>query len=337
MRQLRDAGELAAEQGSAQQRGDLRGWRRAAARLELQPPRRARQLELPDALAVLGAAPQRDPEPRERAVGGVVVDGREDARLGRLSAERSEREVGRRLELQLLLERPLERRPWHPGDANPLREWLNRRMAQQRTRRAAPKAPGTRTARPARKAAPKPKVLAVDVGGSHVKALLEGESEHRRFESGPGLTPEQMVEGVRGLVDGWSFDRVSVGDPDAGARRHADRRAGQPRGRLGRVRLRRLRFGMPTKVVNDAVMQAIGSYEGGRMLFLGLGTGLGSALVVDGVVEPLELGHLPFKKKGRSRTTSARRRWRSAARSAGARRCSRSSSGLRRRCSRTTS
>jgi polyphosphate glucokinase len=168
-------------------------------------------------------------------------------------------------------------------------------MAEQRTGRAAAKAPRARAARtPAAK--PKPKVLAVDVGGSHVKALLEGESEHRRFESGPDLTPEQMAEGVRGLVDGWSFDRVSVGIP-------TPVRGGMPVAEPVNLGTGWVgfdydgAFGVPTKVVNDAVMQAIGSYEGGRMLFLGLGTGLGSALIVDGVVEPLELGHLPFKKK----------------------------------------
>jgi polyphosphate glucokinase len=139
-------------------------------------------------------------------------------------------------------------------------------------------------------------VLAVDVGGSHVKTLLEGESERRRFASGPKLTAEEMVAGVLEAADGWSFDRVSVGIPAAV-------RGGKPIAEpvnLGDGWVGfdfDVAFGKPTKVVNDAVMQAIGSYEGGRMLFLGLGTGLGSALIVDGVVEPLELGHLPFRKK----------------------------------------
>jgi polyphosphate glucokinase len=175
---------------------------------------------------------------------------------------------------------------------------LNRGVAEPK----APRRPAARTRRrpaPARAAKPqvrKPAVLAVDVGGSHVKALLEGESEHRRFESGPDLTPEQMAEGVRRLVDGWSFDRVSVGIP-------TPVRGGTPIAEPINLGTGWVgfdydgAFGVPTKVVNDAVMQAIGSYEGGRMLFLGLGTGLGSALIVDGVVEPLELGHLPFKKK----------------------------------------
>jgi polyphosphate glucokinase len=139
-------------------------------------------------------------------------------------------------------------------------------------------------------------VLAVDVGGSHVKALLSGESEPRRFDSGPRLTAREMVEGVRRLADGWEFKRVSVGVP-------TPVRGGKPIAEPvnlgdGWVAFDFAEaFGAPTKVVNDAVMQAIGSYEGGRMLFLGLGTGLGSALIVDGIVEPLELGHLPFRKK----------------------------------------
>src|SRR5262249_9129676 len=129
-------------------------------------------------------------------------------------------------------------------------------------------------------------VLAVDVGGSHVKALLEGETSRRRFVSGPGLTARQMVDQVLAAVEGWSFDRVSVGVPAAV--------------RDGKVVAEPVNlgegwvgfdyagaFGAPTKVVNDAVLQAIGSYDGGRMLFLGLGTGLGSTLIVDSVVVPL--------------------------------------------------
>ena len=142
----------------------------------------------------------------------------------------------------------------------------------------------------------KPAVLAVDVGGSHVKALLSGESERRRFDSGSDLTPQAMVEGVLRLAEGWQFDRVSVGIP-------APVRDGKPIAEpvnLGKGWVGfdyEGAFGVPTKVVNDAVMQAIGSYEGGRMLFLGLGTGLGSALITNGVVEPLELAHLPYRKK----------------------------------------
>ena len=142
----------------------------------------------------------------------------------------------------------------------------------------------------------KPSVLAVDVGGSHVKAMLSGERERRRFRSGADLTPQAMVEGVCGLADGWSFDRVSVGIPTPV---RDDKAIAEPVN-LGEGWVGfdfEAAFGAPTKVVNDAVMQAVGSYEGGRMLFLGLGTGLGSALIVEGVVEPLELGHLPFREK----------------------------------------
>jgi len=148
-------------------------------------------------------------------------------------------------------------------------------------------------------------VLAVDVGGSHVKALASNQQERRRFESGPTLTPRQMVEGVLAIVDGWSWDVVSVGIPTpvhggmpiAEPVNLGDGWVGFDYGGA---------FGKPTKVVNDAAMQALGSYEGGRMLFLGLGTGLGSALIAEGVLEPLELGHLPFRKKTFEDYVSAR-------------------------------
>jgi polyphosphate glucokinase len=141
-----------------------------------------------------------------------------------------------------------------------------------------------------------PTVLAVDVGGTHVKALASTESEPRRFASGQKLEPGRMVERVLELAAGWRWDVVSVGIP-------TPVRGGKPIAEpvnLGKGWVGfdyEGAFGKPTKVVNDAVMQALGSYEDGRMLFLGLGTGLGSALVVDGIVEPLELGHLPFRKK----------------------------------------
>jgi polyphosphate glucokinase len=140
------------------------------------------------------------------------------------------------------------------------------------------------------------KVLAVDVGGSHVKLLVDGETEPRRFDSGPRLTAQQMVDGVKQAADGWDYDAVSVGIP---APIHHGRLAVDPVN-LGKHWVGfgfEKAFGKPTKIVNDAAMQAIGSYEGGRMLFLGLGTGLGSAVIDDGLVEPMELGHLPFRKK----------------------------------------
>src|SRR5262245_28588088 len=148
-------------------------------------------------------------------------------------------------------------------------------------------------------------VLAVDVGGSHVKALLSGESDRRRFVSGPDLTPQEVVQGDLKLAEGWSFDRITVGIP-------APVRGGKPIAEpvnLGKGWVGfdfEAGFGIPTKVVNDAVMQAVGSYEGGRMLFLGLGTGLGSALIIDGLIQPLELAHLPFRKKTFEEYVSAR-------------------------------
>ena len=142
----------------------------------------------------------------------------------------------------------------------------------------------------------KPVVLAVDVGGSHVKALASGEKERRRFSSGSSLTAQQMVEGTLAAVEGWTWDVVSVGVP---APVRGGKVVAEPVN-LGDGWVSfdfEAAFGKPTKVVNDAVMQAVGSYRGGRMLFLGLGSGLGSALIYDGVIEPLELGHLPFRKK----------------------------------------
>ncbi|MGB2953278.1 MAG: ROK family protein [Gaiellaceae bacterium] len=138
-------------------------------------------------------------------------------------------------------------------------------------------------------------VLAVDVGGSHVKILVSTERERRRLPSGPELTPEAMVTAVLASASDWRFDLVSAGVPSPV---HAGRVVSEPVNLgCGWVGFDfESAFGKPTKVVNDAAMQALGSYEGGKMLFLGLGTGLGSALVVDGIVEPMEVGHLPFRK-----------------------------------------
>jgi polyphosphate glucokinase len=141
-----------------------------------------------------------------------------------------------------------------------------------------------------------PVVLAVDVGGSHVKALASNRRERRRFASDPSLTPGQMVAGTLEAVQGWRWSRVTVGIPTPvrGGKVVAEP-VNLGNGWVGFDY--EAAFGKPTKVVNDALMQAVGSYQGGRMLFLGLGTGLGSAMIVDGVIEPLELGHLPFRKK----------------------------------------
>jgi polyphosphate glucokinase len=139
------------------------------------------------------------------------------------------------------------------------------------------------------------KVLAIDVGGTHVKVLLSGEDTPRKFDSGPKLTPEQMVKGVKEITKDWKYDAVSIGYPGPVLR---NRPLVEPHN-LGRGWVGYHydhAFGCPIKIVNDAAMQALGSYKKGRMLFLGLGTGLGTAMVVDGIVEPMELGHLPYKK-----------------------------------------
>lgn len=138
-------------------------------------------------------------------------------------------------------------------------------------------------------------VLVVDVGGTHVKILASGQTEPRKFESGPTLTAEEMVARVLALAGDWPFEVVSVGYPGFVVR---GRPVAEPHNLAhGWVGFDfQAMFGHPVKVINDAAMQALGSYEGGKMLFLGLGTGLGSAMVVDGVLEPMELGHLPYKK-----------------------------------------
>jgi polyphosphate glucokinase len=138
-------------------------------------------------------------------------------------------------------------------------------------------------------------VLAVDVGGTHVKILASGQEERREFPSGPSLTAEAMVHGVKELAGDWKYEAVSIGYP--GPILHC-RPVAEPHNLApGWVGFDYgAAFGCPVKIVNDAAMQALGSYKGGKMLFLGLGTGLGTAMVVDGIVEPLELGHLPYKK-----------------------------------------
>jgi polyphosphate glucokinase len=141
----------------------------------------------------------------------------------------------------------------------------------------------------------RPKVLVVDIGGSHVKLRATSQGTARKFDSGPTLTPKMMVAGVHKLTRGWQYDVVSIGYP--GPVLHG-RPVQEPhnlaRGWVGFDY--EAAFGRPVKIVNDAAMQALGSYEGGRMLFLGLGTGLGSTLIVEGILHPLELGHLPYRK-----------------------------------------
>jgi len=138
-------------------------------------------------------------------------------------------------------------------------------------------------------------VLVVDVGGTHVKILASGQSESRQFDSGPGLIPSRMLAEVKKSAGDWKYDAVSIGYPGPVLR---NRPIAEPHN-LGRGWVGfnfEAAFGHPVKVINDAAMQALGSYKGGKMLFLGLGTGLGSTMIVDGIVEPMELGHLPYKK-----------------------------------------
>jgi polyphosphate glucokinase len=138
-------------------------------------------------------------------------------------------------------------------------------------------------------------VLVVDVGGHSVKILATGQKEPRKLPSGPTLTAEQMVAGVKKLAADWNYDVVAIGYP---APVLHGRPAADP-WNLGPGWMGfdyEAAFGCPVKVMNDAAMQALGSYQDGKMLFLGLGTGLGTALIVDGIIEPMELGHLPYKK-----------------------------------------
>jgi predicted NBD/HSP70 family sugar kinase len=139
------------------------------------------------------------------------------------------------------------------------------------------------------------KILVIDVGGTNVKVLASGQKTPIKIPSGPKMTAQRMVKLVREATSKWRYEAVSVGFPGPVI---ANRPMREPHN-LGEGWVHfdfHRAFGRPTKVVNDAAMQALGSYTKGRMLFLGLGTGLGSALVFDGVLEPLELAHLPYKK-----------------------------------------
>jgi polyphosphate glucokinase len=138
-------------------------------------------------------------------------------------------------------------------------------------------------------------VLVIDVGGTHVKILVTGQGTPRKFPSGPKMTPQQMVAGVKKLAGTWKYDAVSMGYPGPVVQ---NRPVADPHNlAAGWIGFDfEGAFGCPIKIINDAAMQALGSYKGGKMLFLGLGTGLGTALVVNGIVEPMELGHLPYKK-----------------------------------------
>lgn len=138
-------------------------------------------------------------------------------------------------------------------------------------------------------------VLVIDVGGTHVKILATGKKQPREVESGPTMTAAQMVTAVKQLAAGWKYDRVAIGYPGPVIHNHPLHEPMNMGG--GWVGFDfRTAFDCPVKLINDAAMQALGSYQSGHMLFLGLGTGLGSAMVVNHIVQPMELGHLPYKK-----------------------------------------
>jgi polyphosphate glucokinase len=139
-----------------------------------------------------------------------------------------------------------------------------------------------------------PRVLVIDVGGTNVKLLLQGQKEPLKIPSGPTMTAKKMVAVVKSATRGWKYDRISLGYPGPiinGRPLREPHNLG--RGWMGMDFSKA--FGCPVKVINDASMQALGSYKGGRMLFLGLGTGLGSAMIVDGLLEPMELAHLQYR------------------------------------------
>jgi polyphosphate glucokinase len=142
---------------------------------------------------------------------------------------------------------------------------------------------------------PAKNVLVIDVGGTHVKVGASDQKDIVKIDSGPTMTPAQMVPAVKKATAGWKYDAVAIGYP--GPALHGQPVAEPHNLGCGWVGFDfQKAFGKPVKLVNDAAMQALGSYEGGRMLFLGLGTGLGSAMIVDGFLEPMELAHLPYKK-----------------------------------------
>jgi predicted NBD/HSP70 family sugar kinase len=176
--------------------------------------------------------------------------------------------------------------------------------------------PGNRSA--PKRGAPR-RILVIDVGGTHIKFRVDGRGRIFKFASGPRLGPERMTRKVLKRARGLVYDAVSIGYP--GLVFHG-RIAAEPhnlgQGWMGFDFAKAL--GKPVRIVNDAAMQAIGSYRGGRMLFLGLGTGLGATLIIDGVVEPTEIGHMPYRR-GRSfedylgergRRRLGTRRWRAA-------------------------
>jgi polyphosphate glucokinase len=136
-------------------------------------------------------------------------------------------------------------------------------------------------------------VIVIDVGGTHVK-IRTSTKKHGEFASGPSMTPRQMVDGVKKLAQNWKYDAVSIGYPGPVRRGQV---VSDPHN-LGKGWVDfnfKAAFNCPVKILNDAAMQALGGYDGGNMLFLGLGTGLGSCMIVDGTIVPMELAHLRYK------------------------------------------
>ncbi len=138
-------------------------------------------------------------------------------------------------------------------------------------------------------------VLVIDVGGSHIKILATGQKTVRQMDSGPKMTAEKMAASARALARGWKYAAVAIGYPGSVVR---NRPVAEPHN-LGKGWVDfdyEAAFGCPVRIINDAAMQALGGYNGGKMLFLGFGTGLGTTLIVDGAVIPMELAHLPYKE-----------------------------------------
>lgn len=160
------------------------------------------------------------------------------------------------------------------------------------------KKPATKRAKAASESKPAARktsnVLVIDVGGTNIKLLATGQTEPTKIPSGPDMTPQAMVDAVKAATTGWSYEKVAIGYPGVVV-------DGRPLLDPANLAKGWVRFdyakalGHPVRVINDAAMQALGSYEGGRMLFLGLGTGLGSAMIVEGQLQPLELAHMPYK------------------------------------------
>jgi predicted NBD/HSP70 family sugar kinase len=162
-------------------------------------------------------------------------------------------------------------------------------------------------------------VLVVDVGGSNVKCLVSGETRPRTMNTGPDFTPADLMAGLATLTSGWTWDAVSIGFPGPVTKNRVTKNPHN----LGPGWVDfdfDAAFGKRVRVINDAAMQALGSYRGGHMLFLGLGTGLGSAMVIDGAIHPLELAHLPYRRRrtyedtlgDRGLDRLGKRRWRKA-------------------------